>query len=244
MCGLHPDDCQDIALSIAAASVWIASPKGSTKESHEAAEKVRLAVQDVLDNKSGQDLLEELTEGERAHLRREPAMMRVWYGHAIHRATGKALDRMYRGEFKYKTSHGVDYEYRGGRAAVELTTAGQIDSHIARGGPTWPQYTSLTVSPYRWVSGRRRTVSDDVYLDRVDLSGVDCSGNPGKWWSVGESTLTRCRFENMKIDYFCFGAGVEMSEYVDCVFDGSRIKAMSPGRARFVRCSFRNVSFD
>jgi hypothetical protein len=38
-----------------------------------------------------------------------------------------------------------------------------------------------------------------------------------------------------------FGAGLDVSEYVECSFDGSRLAGGHWGRARFVRCSFREV---
>lgn len=80
-----------------------------------------------------------------------------------------------------------------------------------------------------------------MYLDQVDICDVDFSGRPENYWTAHESRLERCRFEGIKATYFCFGAGMGMSEYVDCSFDGSRINALNPGNARFVRCSFRNV---
>jgi hypothetical protein len=55
------------------------------------------------------------------------------------------------------------------------------------------------------------------------------------------STFRDCRFERMTIKRACFGGGTVASEYVDCVFDGSRINATTPGTARFLRCSFREV---
>lgn len=45
----------------------------------------------------------------------------------------------------------------------------------------------------------------------------------------------------MRIEDAGFGDGADVSEYVECSFDGSRIQAVAPGRARFVRCSFRDV---
>ncbi|GAB3444385.1 hypothetical protein [Actinophytocola sediminis] len=89
---------------------------------------------------------------------------------------------------------------------------------------------------------------DGIFVDKhglviKDVSVVDAnlSGYKSKRWTVVESRFERCRFENVRVDYFCFGAGKVMSEYIDCSFDGSRIRALGPGRARFVRCSFRDV---
>lgn len=43
------------------------------------------------------------------------------------------LDKMFPGEFQYKASWGVGFRHRSG-AYVELTTYGQVDAHVARGG--------------------------------------------------------------------------------------------------------------
>jgi hypothetical protein len=56
------------------------------------------------------------------------------------------------------------------------------------------------------------------------------------------SRLENCRFENAQIQDASFGAGREMSEYIECSFDGVRFDHGS-GLARFVRCSFKNIDF-
>ncbi|GAA4440394.1 hypothetical protein [Phytohabitans houttuyneae] len=55
------------------------------------------------------------------------------------------------------------------------------------------------------------------------------------------SVFTRCRFERLRVESASLGAGVMVSEYIDCSFDGSRIARMGSGFTRFVRCSFRDV---
>ncbi|GAA3044297.1 hypothetical protein [Actinokineospora globicatena] len=50
----------------------------------------------------------------------------------------------------------------------------------------------------------------------------------------------RCSFDKIRIRQACFGAGVDDTEYVDCTFDGAHIGALSPGVARFERCTFRD----
>lgn len=89
--------------------------------------------------------------------------------------------------------------------------------------------------------GKRGTVGDRVLIEFATVRGEDFSGRRGREWVISKSRFEGCRFENLRVDAFCFGAGPWMSEYVDCSFDGSRIKALNPGRARFIRCSFRNV---
>ncbi|HEV7145394.1 MAG TPA: hypothetical protein VGN48_00210 [Pedococcus sp.] len=79
-----------------------------------------------------------------------------------------------------------------------------------------------------------------VSIDRVDLTDADLSGAVTADWNVHESRFTNCDFSRSRGE-FCFGSGREMSEYVDCRFDHSRISAVTAGRARFIRCSFRDV---
>ena len=58
---------------------------------------------------------------------------------------------------------------------------------------------------------------------------------------MGDSRLTRCRFERLKVESASFGTGLRPTVYTECSFDGSRLGGTGWGRARFVRCSFRNV---
>ncbi|MEQ4305398.1 hypothetical protein ABNF97_29125 [Plantactinospora sp. B6F1] len=57
--------------------------------------------------------------------------------------------------------------------------------------------------------------------------------------SVG-STFTDCRFDRTRINDAGFGAGMEQTEFVDCSFDGTSLRAVG-GFTRFVRCAFRSV---
>lgn len=80
----------------------------------------------------------------------------------------------------------------------------------------------------------------DVVIECVDLEGADLSGGAAPSWNVHESRFTGCDFSRSSGD-FCFGSGLATSEYIDCRFDKSHISAATPGRARFIRCSFRDV---
>jgi hypothetical protein len=88
-----------------------------------------------------------------------------------------------------------------------------------------------------------RVVVENGYLtiDQQSFAGVSFAEYKEKDWVISESRFEGCSFENLRISSISFGAGKITSEYVDCSFDGSWIKALMPGRARFVRCSFRNV---
>ncbi|HVK23179.1 MAG TPA: hypothetical protein VM677_17625 [Actinokineospora sp.] len=133
LCESYGNHCRDISLEIAAGAAWIAAPKGGSPDKGEVAEKVRAATERVLSNRTTAEILGELSDPELDAMNRKPGLIRAFYGTAVHRAVALALDEMYPGEFRYKASHGVDFEHRGG-AMVELTTGGQVDAHYARGG--------------------------------------------------------------------------------------------------------------
>jgi hypothetical protein len=83
-------------------------------------------------------------------------------------------------------------------------------------------------------AGERRTIAGET------VTGADYSGRGiGEFVSVG-SRFESCDFRDMRLKAARFGSGPDTSQYVDCVFDGSRISA-GYGMARFVRCSFRDV---
>ena len=83
---------------------------------------------------------------------------------------------------------------------------------------------------------------EDIVLKHERLRGVDYSGRTVDGFCAVGSRLEGCRFNNFRVRSCpCFGAGREMSEFVDCSFDGAHLDMGSGGCARFVRCSFRNV---
>lgn len=90
------------------------------------------------------------------------------------------------------------------------------------------------------VSRVRTDPSQFVTLDHVSLEGKDYSFRKiGKFAAIG-STLRRCSFKDAQIDDATFGAGQEMSEYVECIFDGIQI-GHATGHARFIRCTFSSM---
>jgi hypothetical protein len=78
-------------------------------------------------------------------------------------------------------------------------------------------------------------VFEDQHVCEVDLSGRRLV----QLAAVG-SVFERCRFEGMRVQAASLGAGVAVSEFVDCSFDGSRMR-LSGGFTRFVRCTFQDV---
>lgn len=81
---------------------------------------------------------------------------------------------------------------------------------------------------------------DRIELKGANLDGEDFSGLKLEHFMATQSSLHRCRFDGSQIEQACFGGGTKPSEYTDCNFDRSRITAIAPGIAKFVRCSFRD----
>ena len=77
-------------------------------------------------------------------------------------------------------------------------------------------------------------------LDHVRVSAQDYSSRMLAMFTAIGSRLEQCSFNNARIGSASFGAGREMSEYVECTFDGLHFDH-GGGHARFVRCSFRDV---
>jgi len=75
-----------------------------------------------------------------------------------------------------------------------------------------------------------QVVSDGNFSDRklLSLAAMGCR-------------FERCLFERLRVEDAKFGLGAIQTVYRDCSFDGSLIRAPSPGNARFERCSFRDV---
>lgn len=91
------------------------------------------------------------------------------------------------------------------------------------------------------IVGRKDVPQDQrVVLDHVRLTGEDYSGRKLIQFCTIGCRLEGCRFVGARIDDAQFGSGREMSEYIDCQFDGMHF-SHGGGAARFVRCSFRNV---
>jgi hypothetical protein len=80
-------------------------------------------------------------------------------------------------------------------------------------------------------------VLENQVLERMQLSDRRLV----QFAAVGSRFLA-CTFEKLRVERASFGAGTQMSEYTDCKFDGSQFRSASAGRARFVRCSFRDVT--
>ena len=84
-------------------------------------------------------------------------------------------------------------------------------------------------------------VQDYLSFDHMEVTNEDFSNRKIRQFVSTNSTFRKCRFEKIKVEQACFGAGLYDSFYFDCIFDGSKITASAPGHARFERCSFRNI---
>jgi len=83
--------------------------------------------------------------------------------------------------------------------------------------------------------------ADHLTYDHADVRDADLSGlDKESFTSIG-SRFERCRFDRMRVRCVDFGSGTEVSEYIDCSFDRSRLTMGPSGFERFVRCSFRDV---
>lgn len=80
-----------------------------------------------------------------------------------------------------------------------------------------------------------------IVLENKQVRGEDFSRRElMQFCSIGCHFET-CRFENVCIGDAQLGSGRDMSQYVECSFDGLRFNH-GGGHARFVRCSFRDVN--
>ena len=73
--------------------------------------------------------------------------VRMWYGHAVHRATKKVLDARFPGRFNYNTSYGPDFTDTWNDAKIEVTTVGEIPKHMGRAANN-PDYARSTYVRY------------------------------------------------------------------------------------------------
>src|SRR4051812_46194454 len=55
------------------------------------------------------------------------------------------------------------------------------------------------------------------------LQAVSFSGRRLDSLYVAGSRLERCQFDNLKVGDACLGGGAQLSEYLECSFDGSRM---------------------
>lgn len=89
----------------------------------------------------------------------------------------------------------------------------------------------------------RMTVREDQLLrfKHQHVVDMDFSGRKVLQLAATGSKIERCRFDKVRAESCAFGTGKELSEYIDCSFDGLRFRHGNGGYSRFVRCHFRNV---
>jgi uncharacterized protein YjbI with pentapeptide repeats len=85
-------------------------------------------------------------------------------------------------------------------------------------------------------------VEERVVFTDAELTRADFAGRRMRYFTAISSRFTACDFRGMQISHGgSLGGGGQYSEYVDCVFDQVKLTGVKPGRATFVRCSFRGV---
>lgn len=89
--------------------------------------------------------------------------------------------------------------------------------------------------------GRKRAdTSRDVFVRHQHVVAKSWAGHKGDFGALG-CLFEECDFSEMRVPAMTFASGTEPTRYVACKFDGSKIKAVVVGQARFERCSFLNV---
>jgi uncharacterized protein YjbI with pentapeptide repeats len=81
-----------------------------------------------------------------------------------------------------------------------------------------------------------------VVVDGERLTGASFADRKLVNFAPIGAHFTNCSFERLVVEDMSFGSGRSESVYVDCVFDGAKLRVYTAGYARFVNCSFRNVN--
>jgi len=63
-------------------------------------------------------------------------------------------------------------------------------------------------------------------------------------FTVIESSLRQCTFEDVRVRSACFGAGVRQSVFEDCVFSRCKFAFGAVGNVRLVRCRFESCRLE
>lgn len=85
---------------------------------------------------------------------------------------------------------------------------------------------------------------EDLIFKDAHLNDEDCSGKTLGRLIFSNCKLNFCKFENMKVNYVCFGSGIKQTIFTNCSFDGSKFKGPTAGNVKFIRCSFINVDLN
>lgn len=83
--------------------------------------------------------------------------------------------------------------------------------------------------------------SRSLVVEGKHLVDEDFSERDLEYFCAIRSHFLRCSFRQIKIEDACWGGGRRQSEYIECCFDGARLRSVAPGNSRFVRCTFRDV---
>ncbi len=152
-CKKFPSRCMNILAEMSRGLLFVVNPTvvktpnkwGSTRD-------VADALKSVADIDPMELLEDELSSNERDALKDGIAAgdnwkLRMWYGHAVHRATMKELNKRFPGKFEYNTSYGPDFTDKRNGAKIEVTTVGEVPKHMSRAAKN-PDYERTTYVRY------------------------------------------------------------------------------------------------
>ncbi|MEU6024176.1 hypothetical protein [Micromonospora sp. NPDC047134] len=78
-----------------------------------------------------------------------------------------------------------------------------------------------------------------LIIEHEEVIGVDYSAD-GLTGLVGVGArFVRCRFDGLRFQDVALGSGMDLSQYVECSFDGAVLTGTA-GYSRFIGCTFRN----
>jgi hypothetical protein len=83
--------------------------------------------------------------------------------------------------------------------------------------------------------------NDFLTIKNEKLKNADFSNKKLVRFCAVDSIFENCNFEKMRLECLSAGAGPGYSEYINCSFDGSKIKMFTPGHARFINCTFKKA---
>jgi len=83
-----------------------------------------------------------------------------------------------------------------------------------------------------------------LVIDRETRASEKFSNLKLDGFTVVESSLRHCTFEDVRVRSACFGGGVRQSVFEDCVFRRCKFAFGAVGNARLVRCRFESCRLE
>jgi len=86
--------------------------------------------------------------------------------------------------------------------------------------------------------------AEHVFLQDQHLTGESFSGMRVASFGSLRCTFERCDFSKLKSDQVSLASGKEPSNYIECIFDGTKFRKLLLGQARLERCRFLDVKME